>query len=168
MIDLSTSLIHGLFVCIPFTVFVAITFGKWPRLWLHSLPADIAAMAQPKTSQEKNVTKYVLLPVYLLILPGLSITSVFIVRGNANVELSFVSILVHLYCIWFVVHLWDLIIIDSIAMLIIDPQHPPIPGTEGARGWTDYNFHIRSFIRAVVMSALFVTPAALILSFIMS
>jgi hypothetical protein len=155
------TLIHGLLICIPFSIFVAITFGKWPRLWLHSLPADIVEMAEPKTTREKAITKFVLLPTYLLILPGLSVGSVIWLFNDE--QFSFWAILIHLYGIWTIVHLWDLIIIDGIAMLIITPDLPPIKGTAGAKGWRNYDFHIRSFGKAVVMSVIFVVPASALL-----
>ena len=37
----------------------------------------------------------------------------------------------HLYGIWVIVHLWDLIIIDFGHILLINPDSPPIPNTEG-------------------------------------
>ena len=165
--DLTTTLLHGLLICIPFTAFVIISFWTWPRLWLHSIPPDIVQLTPPKTNREKAITKYILLPVYLLILPGLSVGSVIYLAKTSTTEFSFQGILVHLYGIWIFVHLWDLIIIDGGAMLLIDPNNPPIPGTEGAAGWRNFNFHFRSFVRAVLMSAVFVVPVSVILSFVL-
>ncbi len=166
MIGLTTTLLHGLLICIPFSIFVVITFVRWPRLWLHSLPPDIIRRAAPKTEHEKRITKYVLLPIYLAILPGLSVLSVVYTAKTFALELSWIAILIHIYGIWIIVHAWDLIVIDGIGMLLIDPNHPPISGTEGAKGWKDLRFHFRSFLKAIVMSALFVVPAATILFFI--
>ena len=157
------TLTHGLLVCIPFSIFVAISFGNWPRLWLHSLPADIIQMAEPKTAREKAITKFILLPIYLIILPGLSIGSVIWLFNRGGEQLPFLAILIHLYGIWIIVHLWDLIVIDGIAMLIIDRDRPPIEGTGGAKGWRNYAFHIGAFGKAVVMSAIFVVPVSAIL-----
>ncbi|WP_276374196.1 hypothetical protein [Chryseolinea sp. H1M3-3] len=167
MISLTTTLLHGLLICIPFSIFVMITFVGWPRLWLHSLPPDIIKRAAPKTDQEKRITNYVLLPIYLVILPGLSVLSVIYMAKTSLHELSWVATLVHLYAIWIIVHAWDLIVIDGIAMLLIDPAHPPISGTEGASGWKDVRFHFRSFLKAIIMSAIFVVPAATILFLIL-
>jgi hypothetical protein len=76
----------------------------------------------------------------MLILPGLSVGSVIYLAKMSTTEFSFLGILVHLYGIWIFVHLWDLIIIDGGAMLLIDPNNPLIPGTEGAAGWKDFTF----------------------------
>lgn len=163
MLSLTTTLEHGLLICIPFSVFVLVTFSRWPRLWLHSLPHDIQRLAGPKTASEKRKTRFLLIP-YLLILPGLSIASTFFAAHAAKVDLSFLGAVMHLYGVWIVVHLWDLLIIDFGYALLMNPRRPPITGTAGAKGYRDFNFHLRAFARAVPMSALFVLPSALIVS----
>ena len=162
-----TSILHGIIICIPFSVFVIVSFTLNPRLWLHSLPKDIAAMVPPKTNYEKKLTRYLLLPVYLVILPGLSIASAVYLSMFEQVSFSFIMLLFHFYTIWIIIHLWDLIVIDGLYMLFINAGHPPIPGTENAKGWKDYSFHVRAFVKASIFSALFVIPAAVILSVIL-
>jgi hypothetical protein len=163
MIPIAITLTHALLLCIPFTIFVVVSFWDWPRLWLHSLPEDIANLAGPKTPAEERATTFLLLP-YLIILPGLSIVSTIYAAQSANVELSFLGALVHLYLVMIVVHTYDFAVIDFIHTLIINPNHPPIKGTEGAHGWKDMNFHFRSLLKAIPNSAVFVVPAALLVS----
>lgn len=165
MIPLSTTLVYALLICIPFTIFVLISFWGWPRLWLHSLPEDIAKMAGPKTAAEQDATKFLLLP-YLLILPGLSVASAVYLAQSANTNLSFVGALVHIYLIMIVVHVYDFAVIDFAHALFINPAKPPIKGTEGAHGWKDMHFHFRSLLKAIPNSAIFVIPAALIVSLV--
>jgi hypothetical protein len=167
MIEISTTLLHGLLICVPFSIFALGSFWWRPRLWLHSLPPDIKQMTTPKTEAEKRQTRYLLLPVFLLILPGLSIASVMYVAETNQIDLSFAGILVHIYGIWMTVHIWDFLVIDCGFILLNDPQHPPIPGTEAAKGWKDYGFHFRALLRATVMSALFVAPASAVLYFVL-
>lgn len=163
MIPLSTTLLHALLLCIPFTIFVLVSFWGWPRLWLHSLPEDIAKMAGPKTAAEQRATKFLLVP-YLLILPGLSVASAVFSAQSANIDLSFVGALVHLYLIMIVVHVYDFAVIDFVHTLLINPANPPIKGTEGASGWKDMRFHFHSLLKAIPNSAIFVVPAALLVS----
>lgn len=163
MIPARMTILHGLLICLPFTLFVIITFSKWPRLWLHSLPPDIAAMAGPKTPEEVKQTRLLVIPV-LLILPGLSFASALYAATRLGIDLSFLGAVRHIYGIWVIVHLWDLVVIDWGYALIMDPQRPPIAGTAGARGYRDYAFHFRAFVRAVIMSALGVLPLSLIAS----
>lgn len=169
IIEIFTSILHGLVICIPFTIFVAVSFMINPRLWLHSLPADIQRRAQPKTPREILITRFVLLPIFILILPGLSLWStVMIVKPLVSVapSIPLVALITHLYIMWIVVHLWDLVVIDGISMALINPARPPIAGTENAAGWRDIKFHVRSFGKAVVNSAFFVVPAGIIVHFL--
>ena len=128
-------------ICLPFSAFALITFWLRPRLWLHSLPPDIQRLASPKTDVERRQTRYVLLPLYLLILPGLSIISTFWIAQATQIDLSFLDTFVHIYGIWIIVHIWDFLVIDSGTLLFLDPDQPPIPDTEGAAGWNDFGFH---------------------------
>ena len=165
MVGISTTLVHGLLICIPFSAFVLITFIFHPRLWLHSLPSDIQQLAARKTEKERRQTRYLLLPVYLFILPGLSVISTLYVAQSSNIDLTFIDAFAHIYGIWVIVHVWDFAIIDLGYMLFLDPDDPPILGTEGAEGWKDVSFHFRSLLRAVPMSLIFVLPAAAVISF---
>lgn len=165
MIPLSTTFLCGLLICIPFTIFVLVSFWGWPRLWLHSLPEDIAKMAGPKTAAEQRATK-LMLPPYLLILPGLSVASAVYLAQSANINLSFVGALVHIYLIWIIVHVYDFAVIDFVHALLINPAKPPIKGAEGAKGWKDMRFHFRSLLKAIPNSAIFVIPAALVVSLV--
>lgn len=161
MIPASTTLLHGLELCVPFTIFVVVTFWRWPRLWLHSLPSDIQDLAGPKTEVELRQTKW-LLVVYLILLPGGSIASIVYASTQLSNELTIMGAFVHLYGIWLCIHLWDLVIIDVGHMLLINPESPPIPGTEYAAGYGNLGFHGLSFLRACVMSLFFVIPAAVV------
>lgn len=163
MIPPSITFMHGLLICVPFSIFAIVTFWMNPRLWLHSLPPDIIHRARPKTIQEKALTKYLLLPLYLLILPGFSVFSTIWLIGFSEGTFSFPGVLIHLYGIWIVVHLWDFLVLDCIAILILDSKNPPIKGTEGARGWNDVSFHFSSFIKATIFSGMFVLPVSFLL-----
>jgi hypothetical protein len=166
VIPLADSILAGLLICIPFTLFVLITFSTIPRVWLNSLPPDIARMAGPKTPREEQLTRWVMLPIFVAILPGLSIASAFWLAGRVGIDLSFAAAFVHLYIVWILVHVWDFVVIDCVYAGLVDAARPPIAGTEGAAGWTDIGFHFRSFVKAVLMSAVFVVPAAAALAWV--
>lgn len=165
MIDLSTTIFHGLLICIPFSIFAVGSFWRWPRLWLHSLPADIQRMAGPKTKSEIRYTRY-LMVTYLLVFPVLPCVSALYAANQVGVDLSFWGAVAHTYGIWIVIHTWDFVIIDCGHALLIDPDRPPIAGTEGAKGYRNYGFHIRSLVKAIVMSAVMVVPLSAIMAVI--
>ena len=162
MIDYSTTILHGFAICIPFSILAITTFWLQPRLWLHSLPPDIQRMAGPKTTQETKRTRWLMVAV-LLLLPGLSIASLLYASQAAATQLTVIGAFVHLYTVWVIVHIWDLLVIDGAHVLLINPESPPIPGTQGAAGYRDFAFHCRAFEKACVMSLLFVVPVAVLM-----
>jgi hypothetical protein len=46
----------------------------------------------------------------------------------------------------------------------VDPSRPPIPGTNGARGYKDYRFHARAFVKASVFSLAIIAPAGILIA----
>lgn len=162
MINIFTTLLHGLLICIPFSLFAIISFWLKPRLWLHSLPLDIQQKATPKTELEKKQTKFILLPLFFIILPGLSILSTLYIVNEIKVDISLFIIFWHLYGIWLIVHIWDFLVIDGLHIFFIDIKHPPIPGTENLKGWADYGFHFQSPLKACYMSLIFVLPVSVV------
>jgi len=156
-------LIEGVIVSIPFSVVVWASFLAKPRLWLHSLPPDIQAMAHAKTAAERRLTA-LMGGIVLAIFFGLPIALTRRLDAETPGGLSFGLALAHLYGVWSVVNLWDLVLIDWPYAYFVDPDRPPIPGTEGARGYKDYGFHFRSFLKASVFSLAILVPAALLIA----
>jgi hypothetical protein len=155
----------GLIACVPFTVVVLTSFVLKPRLWLHSLPPDIQAMATPKTRAERHLTAWmggVVLLCFFGIPILLTLRRHLLVAGG----LSTVGSVAYLYGVWMVVNAWDLVGIDWPYAYWVDPSQPPIPGTEGALGYKDYGFHTRAFFKASVLGLAIIVPAGIAVSLI--
>lgn len=153
----------GLIACVPFSIVVWTSFLSMPRLWLHSLPADIQSMAPPKSAAERRLTAVMGILV-LLCFFGVPIGLTWRVHAEVPGGLSFLDAFVHLYGVWMFVNLWDLVAIDWPYAFFVDANQPPIPGTAGAAGYKDYRFHTRAFLKASVFGLVIVVPAAFIIS----
>jgi len=134
-----------------------------PRLWLHSLPPDIQAMAPPKTAVERRMTA-VMGTLVLLCFFGAPIALTWRLSSEVAGGLSFGEAFAHLYGVWMIVNVWDLVLIDWPYAYFMNPGRPPIPGTAGAAGYKDYGFHSRAFLKASVFSLAIIVPAALLIS----
>ena len=156
-------LTDGLIAVVPFSVVVWTSFLAWPRLWLHALPADIQALAPPKTTPERRMTA-VMGALVLLCFFGVPIALTWRVDQAQPGGLSFMGSVTHLYGVWMVVNLWDLVAIDWPYAWFVNPARPPIPGTEGAAGYKDYGFHARAFVKASVFSLSLLAPAAALIA----
>jgi len=161
--SLNRLLADGLTACIPFSVVVWASFLSMPRLWLHSLPPDIQAMAPAKTAAERRMTG-VMGALVLASFFGVPIALTWRLHAGLSGGLTFGEAFTHLYGVWMIVNLWDLLLIDWPYAYFVDPRRPPIPGTVGALGYKDYGFHAKAFLKASVFSLAIIVPAALLIS----
>lgn len=160
---LSNILIDGVLACLPFTVVVLASFIFKPRLWLHSLPPDIQAMAPPKTKAERRQTRWM---GSLVLFCAFGVPSLLTWKRHMQVAGGFSSVeaIAYLYGVWMIVNAWDLVGIDWPYASWVDLNRPPIPGTEGAAGYKDFGFHARAFFKASVFSLAIVVPAGIAVS----
>ena len=157
--------IDGLIACVPFSVVVWASFLWRPRIWLHSLPADIQQMAAPKTAMETRLTAR-LGPVVLFTFFGVPALLTWRLHAGTPGGLPFWQVATHLYGVWMIVNAWDLVGIDWPYAYVVDTSHPPIPGTEGARGYKDYAFHARAFLKASVFGLAIIVPTAVLITWL--
>lgn len=155
--------IDGLVACVPFSIVVWASFLSRPRIWLHSLPADIQRMAAPKTPVERRLTFW-LGALVLFAFFGVPALLTWRFHMWTPGGLSFGQAVTHLYGVWMTVNVWDLLAIDWPYAYLVDATRPPIPGTEGARGYKDYGFHARAFLKASVFGLVVVIPAAALIA----
>lgn len=155
-------LADGLTACVPFTLVVWTSFFWKPRLWLHSLPADIQAMAPPKSAAERRTTIWM---GALVLLCFFGVPSFLTWRLHSTIPggLSIRDSLTHLWGVWMIVNAWDLVGMDWPYAYLVDPRRPPIPGTRGARGYKDYAFHSKAFLKASVLGLAVIVPVAVVI-----
>ena len=155
----------GLIACVPFTVVVWASFLSKPRLWLHSLPLDIQALAPPQTAAERRTTAW-MGALVLVCFFGMPILLTWRRHVGIPGGLSSLESVAYLYGVWMVVNVWDLVAIDWPYAYFVDPDRPPIPGTAGALGYKDYGFHARAFLKASVFSLAIIVPAGTLISIV--
>ncbi len=156
-------LLDLLIATVVFTILVVGSLRWKPRIWLHDLPADIQALAAPKTAAEKRLTMIFGVPLIILFL-GLPLLLTWGLKARLGADFSFFSAWIYVYGLFFGVNLWDLVVLDWIGMSLVDPQHPPIAGTEGAAGWRNYAFHFYGFLKGCALGLVFATFAATVIT----
>ena len=103
-------------------------------------------MLPPKTAEEKRLTKVIAVPFFSLLFGSLAFAA--FRYGNSQ---GFWAMWLHVYLVWQVVNLFDLVVIDWCGTLLIDPMNPPFPETKGAKGYRDFMFHFVAFLKGSVM-----------------
>jgi len=150
MLNAGLILTDGIALSIVFAVFVVGTLLWKPRMWLQDFPADLQAMIPPKTDAEKRLTILFAIPFFILLFGGLGLSA-----SRFGMDSGFGAMVLHVYLVWQVVNLFDLVIIDWCGIMLVDPMNPPFDGTAGAQGYRDFMFHFVGFIKGSVMGLVF-------------
>lgn len=146
MLEPNLLLIDGAILTLIFTAFVGVTIWWKPRMWMHDFPQDIQDRMPPKTDDEKRLTRLMALPFFVILFGGLGVSAY-----RFGLENGLLMTMLHVYLVWQIVNIFDLVVIDWGGMHLVDPQNPPFPGTEGAKGYRDYQFHLIGFLKGSVM-----------------
>jgi hypothetical protein len=72
------------------------------------------------------------------------------VRANSGGHIPFLTAFVHLFVMFSLFNLVDLLILDW-PLVAMRPSFIVLPGTEGLAGYRDYGFHFRGFLIGTVL-----------------
>jgi hypothetical protein len=121
-----------------------------PEIWLPDYPPDIRERFGPMSERAKRQRKLVGIPVFLLLMGVLVLSSVRLAQiGGGSV---FFSVVVGTFVVLLVFNTVDLLILDWLVFVTLRPKIVVLPGTEGAEGYGDYGFHLRAFLKGLVGS----------------
>ena len=139
-------LLDGTVLVVLFGAFVVGTLLWRPRIWLHDFPPDLQARMPEKTAEERRLTTLLAVPWLALLFGGLIYAGV-----RFGVDHGYLDLALHVYLLWQIVNLFDLVVIDWGGMHLVDPRDPPFEGTEGAKGYRDWGFHFVAYLKGSVM-----------------
>jgi hypothetical protein len=127
-----------------------------PEILLKDYPPDI----QAKHGSQSARARWLRLPVALVVIALLvalivwSFQAVAAAPGaGAGGDLSFRDAGLHLFVMFNVFNLLDLVVLDWLIVVRLRPKFMILPGTEGLAGYGDYAFHFRGFLIGVVISS---------------
>lgn len=138
-------------------IFLAIAYVN-PEIWLNDYPPDIRERFGPMSERARKQRTLAGVPVFLLLFGTIALSAFRLARiGDDEV---FFAVFFGTFIMLLVFNLVDLLILDWFVFNTLRPGFVVLPGTEGARGYSDYGFHFRAFLKGVV--------GALVVSFIVA
>ena len=155
-------LLDGSIYSLICSVFVLITLWRIPRIWLQDFPEDIQQKIPPKTDKEKKLSLMLGIPFLLLLFAGPFISGLSW-KLNAGIHIPFLSLFLHVFFIAMFFNVVDWLILDWLLVCTITPKFIVYPGTEGAKGYKDYQFHFIGFLKGSVISLISSLIIALLL-----
>lgn len=157
-VTLSLLISNGLlFGAVLSLLLVALMLGSLavaPDIWVHDYPADIREKYGPKSTRAKRFTPYFSLLFFAIMLGVLAFS---LVRLRMVVEdpLNFLAAFLTAFLVLFTFNLIDLLIIDWLIFVTVQPAVIILPGTQGMAGYKDYRFHFIGFLKGILFSAVF-------------
>jgi hypothetical protein len=124
-----------------------------PDAWVNDYPPDIRAKYGPMSEQARRWRKLAGIP-FALILFGLIALAMRALFQESGGAIRFFDAFIVIFVMLFVFNLVDLLIIDWLIFVTIQPKIIVLPGTEGMSGYKDYGFHFRASLKGLVGSFL--------------
>lgn len=120
-----------------------------PEILLNDYPPDVRKKHGPMSERSRRQKAPVAIVIGAVAL-GIVIASLSSVRENGGGKIPFLTAFVHLFVMFSVFNLVDLLLLDW-PLVAITPRFFVLPGTEGSAGYKDYWFHFRGFLIGVVL-----------------
>jgi hypothetical protein len=120
-----------------------------PEILLKDYPPDIQEKYGPMSERSKRQRIPVAIVLGAVVL-GIVIASFAAVREQRGGNISFLTAFVHLFVMFSVFNVVDLLLLDWL-VVAIGPRWVVLPGTEGSAGYKDYWFHFRGFLIGIVL-----------------
>lgn len=144
-------IVHGAFLSLLASAFIAITLRIKPRIWLQDYPQAIQDRVPPKNAEERKLSLILGIP-FLALLLAVPFVSTLTLKHQHGGDISFLQLFANGFGVLFIFNLVDWLIIDWLMFCTITPQFIVIPGAEGAVGYKNYAFHFRGFLIGTVFS----------------
>ena len=134
-------LVDGTIMNVLLTILIYGSIYVNPLTWISDYPPDIQAAVDSVTVPLDQ--KLVVVALSFCIVVGVPLYSNARLRRQNDGELSFLEAFIHSALLMFSFAVWDLLILDWLIFVTIQPDFIVIPGTEGLAGYGDYWFHFQ-------------------------
>lgn len=147
----------GLFLAI---VLASLAYN--PRVWVQDFPNEVQAEMEPLSRGERLV-RALLAAVLVLVVVGIPLASVLRIKSTTG-GVGFRDAFTHLWVVFMVVNIVDLVIIDVLIGRWWRPDILDLPDIESVGQHLTYRFHVVEHLKGTVM----LTALALVLGSLLS
>jgi hypothetical protein len=121
-----------------------------PDVMLRGYPPDIKAKYGAISEQGNSIRKRMVAPLFLILLGTPIVSLIQLAQANGG-ALTFGAIFLSVFIPFMIFNLVDLVILDWLIFVTLQPKFTVLPGTEGLAGYKDYAFHFKAFLRGTVL-----------------
>lgn len=148
----SSALLYGLALSLLLLLIMGVSLAVAPDMWVGDYPPDIREKYGAMSERGRR---------YRPIIAVLFFGAIFLVVGLSNFRLHdllpttprFIDYLLSNFVLLMVFNLFDLLVLDWLIFVSIQPKILILSGTEGMAGYRNYRFHFRGFLIGILFSA---------------
>ncbi len=120
-----------------------------PDAMLRGYPPDIKARYGAVSPRGRRIQR--LMGIALVVILGGTMAGAMAALADAG-GLAFFPAAVCAFAMLAMFNLVDLLVLDWLLFVAIQPRFVVLPGTEGLAGYGDYGFHFRGFLRGLILA----------------
>ena len=165
MLDTMRILRDGALLSVVTSTYLLVLLRFNPRMFLKHFPKEIREIVPPKSEKERRMSILLGVPLGLLFI-GSTFASALLWRASAQGSLSFWELFAHVFGLFFLFNLVDLLILDWLIVCRFTPRWLIIPGTEHIVMPKEYLYHFKGFLMGTVVSVIGGLAIAALLHFL--
>jgi len=142
------ALLHGVIISVFLTIVLLISLLINAEMWLNDYPPDVREKYGEMGDRAKKQRIPLAIAFFGAIIVPLSIGVAQIMRTPPNGPI-FGALFLYGFITLFFFNLYDLLILDWLIFVTIQPAFIILPGTEGMSGYKDYYFHFKGFLKGI-------------------
>jgi hypothetical protein len=135
------------------SIYLLVMMRFSPRLFLRHFPKEIRDIVPPRSKKERRMALLFGVPLGLLFI-GSTVVSALVWRASAQGSPSWWELFAHVFGLFFVFNLVDLVILDWLIVCRFTPRWLVIPGTEHIVMPKEYLYHFKGFLMGTVVSVI--------------
>jgi hypothetical protein len=148
---LQHSLLYGVVLSLVMSITFLTLMVISPEMWVNDYPPDIREKFGTMSEKAQKLKKIAGLPVLLFIFGIVALAMGQWAQTHPG-PIAFSDLFISTFLILTLFNLVDLVILDWLIFVTIQPSIIILPGTEGAAGYKDYAFHFFAFLKGMAGS----------------
>jgi hypothetical protein len=120
------------------------------EMWHQDYPPDVQERAGPMSERARRERLVVAVPLFAILF-GTPVISNLKLKRERGGKLSFPAAAANAYAEWLVFNLFDLLVLDYLILIGLQPRFAILPGTEGMPAYRDFRHPFVGFLKGLAI-----------------
>lgn len=144
-ISVRRMIIDGIILGGLFTLIAVASLWLDARIWIEDYPPDVRAAAGAEMNAPLPLRLAIAAILFGVLLGGFVYSNWLVAREHAWTP-RFLSVFIHTLVLFWTVNFMDVVVVDWLVFVTIQPDFVVLSGTRGLAGYGDYSFHLEASV----------------------